>query len=412
MPSAVPGGALDGRRDDLVVYFSGSWWDGPPGHDRHMAEALSRLAPVLFVEPPISSLTRLPPHLAETARRPWLRVLGPRLAHLSPRVLPGITRPGLHRLVAPLMRRAVRAALTRLYGRGEGPVAAVVASRVEDLWSAVTARRRLFYATDDLVAGAELLGIPRARLIRDEARALRDADVIAVVSGALRDRYARAGYHATLVPNGCDPDAFGDVDRAPLPDDARLTRPVAGMLGQLNDRIDLGLLEAVADTGHSLLLVGPRIPSPQEERFRALVARPNVRWVGAKPAAQVPGYLRVIDVGLTPYVDSPFNRASFPLKTLEYLAAGRGVVATPLPAHESLATDLITVAAGPERFAAAVRAAFTESRTEALIAHRRAFARQHAWGGRAALLATMLDIPVVSPAAPAPPLSTPSVLDG
>jgi teichuronic acid biosynthesis glycosyltransferase TuaH len=31
----------------------------------------------------------------------------------------------------------------------------------------------------------------------------------------------------------------------------------------------------------------------------------------------LPGYLRMMDVGLVPYRDSPFNRGSFPLKTLE-----------------------------------------------------------------------------------------------
>jgi len=53
-----------------------------------------------------------------------------------------------------------------------------------------------------------------------------------------------------------------------------------------------------------------------------------VRWVGPQPYGALPGYLRLMDVGVVPYRDSAFNRGSFPLKTLEYLAAGRGVVAT------------------------------------------------------------------------------------
>ena len=40
----------------------------------------------------------------------------------------------------------------------------------------------------------------------------------------------------------------------------------------------------------------------------------------------MPSYMAALKVGLTPYGDNEFNRASFPLKTLEYLSAGIAVV--------------------------------------------------------------------------------------
>lgn len=92
----------------------------------------------------------------------------------------------------------------------------------------------------------------------------------------------------------------------------------------------MGLLEAVADAGFSLL-VGPRDARWEPARFAALTARSGVYYAGLVPAEAVPSYLACIDVGITPYRDSEFNRASFPLKTLEYLSAGRPVVATDLP---------------------------------------------------------------------------------
>ena len=91
-----------------------------------------------------------------------------------------------------------------------------------------------------------------------------------------------------------------------------------------------------------------------------------------------------MDVGLVPYRDSPFNRGSFPLKTLEYLAAGRGVVATDLPAIRWLNTDLISVAVAPAAFADLVADLAAEPRTPALLARRRAFAVEHSWAQRAA----------------------------
>jgi len=389
-PSAV----FDGKRGDLVVYFAGSRWDGPPGHDRRMAEALSRFRPVLFVEPLVSALTSLNrPELGHLMRRPRLQVHSPRLAHLVTPVVPGFSRPGPYRLVPPMVRRATRRAIGRLYpSASREPLAAVICSRFGDPGDPLPARRRVFYVTDDLVAGAGMVGIERDWLLREEADSLNRADAIAVVSEAIQERYVKAGYAAELIPNGCDPDAYADVDDAPIPADVTLEGPVVGLLGHINDRIAMALLESVADTGASMLIVGPVAPGHDAGRFRTLTKRPNVCWVGPKPYAEMPAYLRLIEVGLTPYADNAFNRASFPLKTLEYLAAGRGVVATPLPAVQWLGTDLVGTAATPAEFAARVQEALAVPRTEELAARRRAFAREHSWDRRDAQLAELLGL--------------------
>jgi teichuronic acid biosynthesis glycosyltransferase TuaH len=391
---SVDSPTLQGSPEDLVVYFANSTWYGPAGTDRHIAQALSRSAPVLYVEPPVSALTRLrnPGFAAALSDRPDLETLSPTLARATTRVAPGMSRPVLHRLTGPLVERGTRSAVRRLYGR-TGMVAAIVSSRATPLWSAVPARRRLFFATDDLPAGAVLFGEPRKRLVREEARTIRAADAIAVVSPGLQKRYAEEGWVAELVPNGCLPEAYEGVEDAPLPDDVDLPGPVAGFIGYLNHRIDLTLLEAVADTGTSLLMVGPAVPGYLTERFQTLCRRSNVRWVGAKPFATLPGYLRMIGVGLTPYADTAFNRASFPLKTLEYLAAGRPVVSTPLPANDWLGTDLITVVAEPVAFGAAVAAQLAVPRNEQMAERRRAFARQHSWAHRAEILVELLGLP-------------------
>jgi len=71
-----------------------------------------------------------------------------------------------------------------------------------------------------------------------------------------------------------------------------------------------------------------------------LVSRSRVHYTGPVPAEAVPSYLAAIDIGITPYRDTPFNRASFPLKTLEYLGAGVPVVSTDIPAARWLRADL------------------------------------------------------------------------
>ncbi len=124
----------------------------------------------------------------------------------------------------------------------------------------------------------------------------------------------------------------------------------------------------------------------------------------------VPAYLAAIDVGVTPYADSAFNRASFPLKTLEYLAAGRPVVSTDLPGARWLLEDLASVdpapeqvlslAGGPAEMVAAVRRMTARPGGPALAARCRSFAARHSWGRRADALAAAIGLaPDAAPAA-------------
>jgi len=182
-----------------------------------------------------------------------------------------------------------------------------------------------------------------------EAQAVREADVVFAVSSPLVDLWRGQGADPILLPNGCDAAAFRRVDDAASPPDVLLPRPIVGFSGHLSDRIDIGLLEAVAATGVSLLLVGPRQRTVDARVFERLLARPNVQWVGARKFEELPSYLSLMDVGITPYSQSDFNRASFPLKTLEYLAAGLPAVVTDLPAAQSL-SSVVRACSGRDDF--------------------------------------------------------------
>jgi teichuronic acid biosynthesis glycosyltransferase TuaH len=163
-------------------------------------------------------------------------------------------------------------------------------------------------------------------------------------------------------------------------------------VGHLSERVDVRYLEAVAETGLRLLMIGPRQTTMQEGHFAALARHPNVEWVGAVPYVDLPDALAGTTTCLLPYGDSAFNRASFPLKVLEYLAAGRRVVSTDLPAIEWLDTDLVTVAASPADFAEAVRASLSTPLTAEEIDRRRAFASTHTWENRVRQLAGLLGL--------------------
>ena len=264
---------------------------------------------------------------------------------------------------------------------------------------------RAYWAKDDFVAGAALFGVNAAMLARRERQVAAAADLLIAANPVVAAMWRSRGRDPLLIPFGTDAPAYLATDRAPLPPGVRLPPPVAGFIGRLNARTDLALLEAIADRGRSLLLVGPQDPGCDQQRFTALHHRPNVHWAGRQPAAALPGYLRLIDVGLVPYTPSPFNHASFPLKALEYLAAGRPVAATDLPALRALGTDLIHITT-PASFADHVDYLLTQPRTPGLAARCQAFAAQHTWARRAADIHHALTAPPLTAAPTHPELIT------
>lgn len=389
-----------GERRPLTVLMSGTNWDGVRKSERALTEAMRRYTDVLWVDPPVSPATpRRYRRFSESgpAWRPVLTEPEQGVHRLTPVVLPGLTRPVVRSTTWPLVRRQVRIALATL---GRKPFA-VISCSLDDVlrgWPEDTVT--VLRGADDWVAGAELMGLPADRLRRDERRAVATADLVLAITPALAEKWRALGATPVLLPNGCDPEPYLRVDTvspAPLP--AGFPTPVAGVVGQLNDRLDAELLTAVADTGLGLLLVGPHDPGWLPDAWARLMARPNVHHAGAVPFADLPSWLARMDVGLTPYTDTEFNRASFPLKTLEYLAAGLPVVGSDLPVTRALAVESpdVTVTTGPAAFVRAVLTAADLPRTPELVRRRRNVVTvRHSWASRATRLAGLIGLPTAT----------------
>jgi glycosyltransferase involved in cell wall biosynthesis len=178
-------------------------------------------------------------------------------------------------------------------------------------------------------------------------------------------------------------------------DVAALKAPVIGFAGNLvSSKVDFDLLEDLAKrrTAWSILLVGPT-RADAEQRLARLRNYPNVRHVPAQPYAVLPSYVAAFDVATIPYVENAYTRSCFPLKTFEYLAAGKPVVASGLPELAGLG-DHVTLASGAEQFIAAVERGL-ERTSPADVASRQRVAAQNTWEARTdkllELLATELE---------------------
>ena len=134
------------------------------------------------------------------------------------------------------------------------------------------------------------------------------------------------------------------------------------------------------------MLAGP-VTAAGRRPLRGLA---NVQLGGPVPYAGAPAVVRGFDVGLIPYRLGGLVDYVHPKKCYEYLAAGRPVVATPLPSLVSLGAPL-RLAAGPLAFAAAIQAALAEADDAGVVGARRAVALANNWGRRGAQLHALLD---------------------
>jgi glycosyltransferase involved in cell wall biosynthesis len=113
------------------------------------------------------------------------------------------------------------------------------------------------------------------------------------------------------------------------PEDQRdIPRPRVGYAGVIDERMDLQLIECIAEKRPEwqIVLVGPVVKIDPE----SLPRRRNIHYTGMKSYDELPAYLAGWDVAMLPFAQNEATRFISPTKTPEYLAAGLPVVSTPI----------------------------------------------------------------------------------
>ncbi|MEA2290679.1 MAG: hypothetical protein QOD55_2676 [Solirubrobacteraceae bacterium] len=180
-----------------------------------------------------------------------------------------------------------------------------------------------------------------------EGAAARSAMTLAVSDELVRLEEAE-GREATLVPMS--------ADTFPV---ARGGGVVALSLGHLGWRTDWALLRGVAEEmGDALVLLLVGAVHPEECRddadFEACRTMANIVWLGPLDDRAAARLMLAADVGIVPFKREPFNDAALPYRILKYARAGRRTV-SPALAGVRTWSPVVTVADGPEAFAAALR---------------------------------------------------------
>ena len=239
------------------------------------------------------------------------------------------------------------------------------------------------------------------RLAAREAMVWREAAGYVTITRALcGELAARFGErdNVAVVPDGVrlpDPRAF-----TALPD---TSAPIVGYAGHLYSwkGVDV-LLDALALVPAARgLVVGGHEGEPDLARVRAHAAgrgvAERVEFTGLVPPASVPGYLARATILVLPNVDSAIgSRFTSPLKLFEYMAAGRAIVASDLPAIREVLTDGVDALLVPPGDAAALAAAIARLLDDRALASRLAQAAfdraaEFSWDRRAERLEPVLE---------------------
>lgn len=170
-----------------------------------------------------------------------------------------------------------------------------------------------------------------------------------------------------------------------------LAHPMIGYIGGLHLHVDYGLLIEMAHARKdwSWVFVGPTQTS-----VGALEELPNVYLLGQKPHHNLVHYIRQFDVCIVPYVNSLYTATVVPTKINEYLAVGKPVVSTMLPAVCEFNKEhqvLQTAPTEPGKFLQAIDRALHQPSDKAAIARRREVAALGDWDTRVYAMSALIE---------------------
>lgn len=179
-------------------------------------------------------------------------------------------------------------------------------------------------------------------ILKSEQRIVEKASFITCTSSFLKEELVKRTpvYQNKIYTfeNGVEYQLFQKQEKNMLPlEKASIT---IGYIGGIKPKLDFSLLQQVAQKRKDwrILLVGPDGTNSSQE-FMQLLEEPNIHWTGSVPRDQVSDYMHTLDVGIMPYKDIQYNKAIFPLKLFEFLAAGKPVIGMNLPSTKEYAEE-------------------------------------------------------------------------
>ncbi len=376
-PDSLPTPEATAMNATTLIVFSHLRWDFVYQRPQQLMSRLARRMPVLFVEEPVPG-----------AASAFLEVMDP---EVGVRVLrPHVTSDGAGfqdahaEAVQALLATYLQAhAVQRYWLWFYTPMALPLAERLQP-------EGVVYDCMDELSA----FRFAPPELLQREKALFACADLVFTGGHSLYEAKRTRHPNVHCFPSSVDAAHFA---RAPHPGhadhsaQAHLPHPRLGYCGVIDERIDLELVAALADADPcwQIVMVGPVAKIDPAD----LPQRANIHWLGQRDYAELPELIGGWDVCLMPFALNESTRFISPTKTLEYLAAGRPVVSTPICDVAGPYAGIVAIAASRSAFVTACAAALKltpTARTRQTQAVRALLART-SWDGTATAMANLIE---------------------
>jgi UDP-galactopyranose mutase len=361
--------------NELVV-FSHRRWNFVYQRPQQILSRLARRWRVLFIEEPMYSAGD--PRAELCAPQTGVTVMTPHTP---------LTAPGFHDDQIPLLQKLVGQALAREGFDDYG--AWLYTPMALPLLTKLSPRIIVYDCIDEPAASRS----PPRQLAQRENALMRVANVVFTAGPSLFD--ARRSRHANvhLFQNSVEREHFArarDIGRA-HPEVKALARPRLGFFGVLDERIDVGLLRAIAECRPEweICMVGPvRRIDPL-----SLPLLPNMHFLGRREYEDLPAFLAGWDLAILPLAQDESTRCISPTQTLEYMAAERPIVSTPLRDVKRLYGNVVRFGGTADEFIAACEAALVEpdAQRAARVSEMRRIAASTSWDETARRMRRIVD---------------------
>lgn len=177
---------------------------------------------------------------------------------------------------------------------------------------------------------SQFRGAPK-ELLNQEKRLLSISNLVFTGGKSLYESKKRFHDAVYCFPSSVDRKHFAKAQTlsSDLPKDlAKIPGPVVGFYGVIDERLDLELLSKVAKKlpEVSFAMIGPVVKISEADLPKAK----NIYYLGNKNYAELPDYLQGFDVAFMPFALNEATEFISPTKTLEFMAAFKPIVSTPI----------------------------------------------------------------------------------
>jgi len=328
-----------------MIVFSHLRWDFVYQRPQHLMTRLAAHYRVLFVEEPVHEPGASAPRWQFVRASEGLIVCRPHTP---------VAVAGFHDDQLSSMQTLMEALVAEF--QVQRPIVWFYTPMALPLLAGLDAALVIYDCMDELAA---FKNAPR-QLVQREHALLKAADLV-FTGGASLFEAKRGRHHAVhCFPSSVDREHFASAADPAIEWEAQrpLARPRLGFFGVLDERLDVVLLDRLASERPQwqIVMVGPVVKIDPSD----LPRRPNLHYFGQQPYDALPRFLAGWDVCLLPFALNEATRFISPTKTLEYMAAGKPIVSTPVVDVASAHGGVVRVAQG-EEFIAQCEQALNES---------------------------------------------------